>query len=86
MEGKAVRCVNTPKGYLIGKGLIHRLWMQMWTDLLTEGVDRNKIDKQPNAVFLKAMEVTKTRAAVYQLCKVSAERDKGSSVTRLHGA
>lgn len=50
---KLLRCVNTPKGYQGGKGPIQLTWMQMWTDLLTEGVDRNKIDKQPNAVFLK---------------------------------
>ena len=29
--------------------------MQMWADLLAVGIDRNKIDKQPNAVLLEGL-------------------------------
>ena len=45
--------VKTPKGGQAGKDTVQMTQMQIWDDLLAVGIDRNKIDKQPNATFLE---------------------------------
>ena len=57
----------------------------MWAHLLAAGVDRNKIDKQPNALLLELWEATETRTAVCQVWEAPTARDTSSSVRRLHG-
>ena len=45
--------MKTPKGAQTGKSPIWVMRMQIWADLLAVGVDRSKIDRQPNALFLE---------------------------------
>ena len=45
--------MKTPRWGGAGKGPIRVTWMQLWADLLAAGVDRNKIDKQLNALLLE---------------------------------
>ena len=45
--------MKTPKGSRAGKGPTWVTQVQMWADSLAAGLDRNKIDKQPNGVFLE---------------------------------
>ena len=57
--------------------------MQMWANLLAAGVDRNKIDKQPNALLLELWRQLRPEKQ-YQVWEVPTARDTGSSVRRLH--
>ena len=52
-QAKGIRSVQTPKGARAGKGPIQVTRMQIWADLLAAGVDRNKIDRQPNVLLLE---------------------------------
>ena len=83
-QAKGTRSVKTLLGGLAGKGPIRVTWVKMWADLLAAGVDRNKIDKQPNALLLELWEATETRTAVCQVWKAPTARDTSSSVRRLH--
>ena len=58
--------MKTPRWGGAGKGPMRVTWMQVWADLLAAGVDRNTIDKQPNALLVGLMEATENTAAVYQ--------------------
>ena len=44
--------MKTPRWGGAGKGPMRVTWMQVWADLLAAGVDRNAIEKQPNALLV----------------------------------
>ena len=52
-QAKGIRSLKTLIGGLASKGPMRVTWLKMWADLLAAGVDRNKIDKQPNALLLE---------------------------------
>ena len=52
-QANGVRIVKTPKGSRAGKGPTWVTQVQMWADSLAAGLDRNRIDKQPNGVLLE---------------------------------
>lgn len=52
-QAKGVRNVKTPKRARADKGPTWVTQVQMWADLLAVGVDKNKIDKQSNAILLE---------------------------------
>ena len=52
-QAKGVRAVKTLKLSRADKCPIWVTQAQMWADTLAAGLDRNKIDKQPNAVLLE---------------------------------
>ena len=51
--GKQIRSVKILKRAQAGNGPIQVTRMQIWADLLAAGVDRNKIDRQPNVLLLE---------------------------------
>ena len=52
-QAKSIRVVKAPMGNQASKGPTQVTWIQMWTALLAMGLDKNKIDEQPNAVLLE---------------------------------
>ena len=57
--------------------------MQMWANLLAAGVNRNRIDKQPNALLLELWRQLRPEKQ-YQVWEVPTARDTGGLVRRLH--
>ena len=72
--------MKVPKQGQAGKGPYRVRRMQIWADVLTVGVDRNKIDKTAQCSVPGATAATETGAAVYQVWEEPTARDTGSPV------
>lgn len=52
-QAKGLSTLRAPKGSRADKGPTQMTQAQIWANLITAGLDKNKIDKQPNAVLLE---------------------------------
>lgn len=71
-QAKGIRSMKTLKEDQAGKGPI---WvMQMWGDLPAVGVNRNKIDQQPNAILLKLWRQLRPSSSLPSVGSIHSKR------------